>query len=113
MSKDHNNKTGKVGAADLHGFDDRNDACWPEAADGGQHGDGQVVVRRSTIHQGDAWRYLHGMNLAWWDRWVPSTSRQVGLTLKKRQQDDKERTNIKILDVWYRNLGYVHSIKAG
>lgn len=34
----------------LHCFDDRNDACWPEAADGGEHGDGQVVVRRSAVH---------------------------------------------------------------
>lgn len=34
----------------LHCFDDGNDACWPEAADGGEHGDGQVVVWRSTVH---------------------------------------------------------------
>lgn len=34
----------------LHGFDDRNDACGPEAADGGEHGDGQVVMRWSTVH---------------------------------------------------------------
>lgn len=34
----------------LHGFDDRNDACRPEAADGGEHSDGKVVVRRSAVH---------------------------------------------------------------
>lgn len=31
--------------AHLHGFDDGDDACGPEAADGGEHCDGQVVVR--------------------------------------------------------------------
>ena len=34
----------------LHGFDDRDDACRPEAADGGEHGDGQVVVGRPPVH---------------------------------------------------------------
>lgn len=35
-SKYHNNnETIKLGDTDLHGFDDCNDACWPEAADGG------------------------------------------------------------------------------
>lgn len=35
---------------DLHRFDDGDDARRPEAADGGEHGDGQVVVWRSPIH---------------------------------------------------------------
>lgn len=34
----------------LHCFDDGDDACGPEAADGGENGDGQIIVRRSAVH---------------------------------------------------------------
>lgn len=64
----------------LHGFDDGNDACGPEAADGGEHSDGQIVVRWSAVHQSDAWGHLHGVNLARWDHWVASACRHVWLT---------------------------------
>lgn len=37
-------------AIHLHRFDDGDDACRPEAADGGEHGDGQVVVWRPAVH---------------------------------------------------------------
>lgn len=68
-------------AINLHCFDDGDDACGPEAADGGEHGDGQVVVGGSAVHEGDAWGHLHGMNLAWWDPWVARSAWHVGLTL--------------------------------
>lgn len=38
------------GSINLHCFDDGDDACGPEAADGGEDGDGQVVVRRPAVH---------------------------------------------------------------
>lgn len=67
----------------LHGLDDGDDARRPEAADGGEHGDGQVVVRRSPVHQGDAGRHLHGMDLSRRDGGVSPGSRHVGLTLRR------------------------------
>lgn len=81
----------------LHSFDDGDDARRPEAADGGEHGDGQVVVRRPAVHQGDAGRHLHGVHLARRDRGVGSCGRHVGLTLdggseiEKRQEVSKEK----------------------
>lgn len=72
-------------STNLHGFDDGDDARRPEAADGGEHGDGQVVVRWSPVHQGDAGRHLHGMDLSWRDGWVGPASRHVGLTLSGRE----------------------------
>jgi len=40
----------------LHCLEDGNDACRPEAADGGQHRDGHVVVGRAPwLQQGQPW----------------------------------------------------------
>lgn len=74
----------------LHGFDNRNDACRPEAADGGEHGNGQVVVWRSTVHQSNAGWHLHGMNLAWRDPWVASPSWHIGLTLSRGREEESK-----------------------
>lgn len=72
----------------LHCFDDGNDACGPEAADGGEHGDGQVVVGRPAVHQGDAGGHLHGMNLSGWNPRVAPPRLDVGLTL--REGEDRQ-----------------------
>lgn len=40
----------------LHGLEDGDDACGPEAADGGQHSDGHVVVWRTPgLQQSQSW----------------------------------------------------------
>lgn len=71
--------TSKTGpdATNLHCFDDGDDARGPEAADGGEDGDGQVVVGGSAVHQGNAGGHLH--------RVAPSTW-HVGLTLMVERQ---------------------------
>ena len=79
--------------SNLHRFDDCNDACWPEATDGGEHGDGKVVVWRPTVHQGDTGRHLHGVNLAGRDPRVSSSGGHVGLTLR-RQRDVISKTEL-------------------
>lgn len=43
-------------APHLHGLEDGDDASGPEAADGGQHSDGHVVVRRAPgLQQSQSW----------------------------------------------------------
>lgn len=71
------------GLAHLHGFDDGDYSCGPEAADSGEDRDGQVVVRWATrLHQSDAIRHVHG-HLARGNTWMRGTVGQVRLRLSK------------------------------
>lgn len=71
------------GLAHLHGFDDGDYSCGPEAADSGENSDGQVVVRWATrLHQSDPIWHVHG-HLARSKTWMLGTVGQVRLPLSK------------------------------
>lgn len=70
----------------LYGFDDGDDARRPEAADGGEHSDGQVVMRRSTwLHQSDARGHLH-WHLTWGHVCMRGAIRKVRLALVEQKK---------------------------
>lgn len=63
----------------LHGLEDGDDACGPEAADGGQHSDGHVVMRRAPgLQQSQPWA-LGRRGQSGGHSWTPGGPACVGL----------------------------------